>query len=414
MDQLGLADPRHPGAGVLEAEHQPAAQLALAADQLLLGDAVRGDPGQLGAHHGEHLVELVGQAADRHPDQAGVGVVAGEGEHRVGQAAALADLLEQPRRRPSAERGVEHAEGEAAVVVAVHALHAEHQVDLLERAGRLDHARVHAHPAAAGRGGTGGSSPCSQPRRPKAGAHHPDHLGVVEVAGGGDDHVGGPVVALVEPRHLGPGQRLDRVDGAGDRAAERGLGAVGLLGEQVVHHVVGVVVVHRDLVEDHVALGLDVLGGEQRGGDHVAEHVDRQAEVLVEDPRVEAGVLLGGERVELAADRVERDRDVERGPLAGALEQQVLEEVRAAVQGRRLVARADADPDPDAGRPDAGQLLGDDAQPAGQDGTPDPRGDLRRRRRSPSAGSAWCRPSGSRGTRAETALRMTGRADSTG
>ena len=39
-------------------------------------------------------------------------------------------------------------------------------------------------------------------------------------------------------------------------------------------------------------------------------------EVLVEDPRVEAGVLLGGEGVELTADRVERDRDVERRALA--------------------------------------------------------------------------------------------------
>ena len=49
---------------------------------------------------------------------------------------------------------------------------------------------------------------------------------------------------------------------------------------------------------------------DQRGGDHVAEHVDRQRQVVVEHPRVEAGVLLGGEGVELAADRVERDRDV--------------------------------------------------------------------------------------------------------
>ena len=79
---------------------------------------------------------LVGRQPTETPDQAGVGVVAGEGEDRVGQAAALADLLEQPGRRAAAEGGVEHAEGEAAVVVAVHALHAEHQVDLLERAGR--------------------------------------------------------------------------------------------------------------------------------------------------------------------------------------------------------------------------------------------------------------------------------------
>ena len=190
VDELGLADPRHPGAGVLEAEHQAAAQLALAAGQLLVGDAVRGDRASSVRTTAEHLVELVRQAADRDPDQAGVGVVAGEGEDRVGQAAALADLLEQPRRRAAAEGGVEHAEGEAAVVVAGHALHAEHEVDLLERAGRLDHAGCTPHRA--GRpwpGPTGGSSSSSQPWRPNAARTWRTHGRVVEVAGGGDDHV---------------------------------------------------------------------------------------------------------------------------------------------------------------------------------------------------------------------------------
>jgi hypothetical protein len=65
------------------------------------------------------------------------------------------------------------------------------------------------------------------------------------------------------------------------------------------------------------------------------------------------------------------DRDVQRDRSPGALEQQVLEEVRGAVERRRLVARADADPDADAGRADAGHLLGDDPQPAGQDGAAD-------------------------------------------
>ena len=84
---------------------------------------------------------------------------------------------------------------------------------------------------------------------------------------------------------------------------------------------------------------------------------------------------LVGEGVELAADRVERDGDVHRGALGGALEEQVLEEVRAAVQGGRLVARADADPHADARRAGAGHLLGDDAQAAGQDRTSYARGD---------------------------------------
>ena len=215
-------------------------------------------------------------------------------------------------------------------------------------------------------------------------------VGVVDVAGDRDDHGRGAVAALVVARRSA--SRVSALIDSTVPAIGRpsGVSPQACRGEQVVHHVVGVVVVHGDLVEDHVTLGLDVLGGDREDGDHVAEHVDRQRQVLVEDPRVEAGVLLGGEGVELAADRVERDRDVQRRALGGALEQQVLEEVRAAVQGRRLVARADADPDPDAGRADAGQLLGDDPQPAGQDGTPDALTSPRRRRRARSAGCGSC------------------------
>jgi hypothetical protein len=144
-------------------------------------------------------------------------------------------------------------------------------------------------------------------------------------------------VTLVEAGDLGARQRGDRLLRAGDRPAQRGV-APRLRGEEVVDDVVGVVVVHRDLVEDDVPLGLDVVGREQGGGDHVAEDVHRERQVLVEDPRVEAGVLLGGEGVELTADGVQGHRDVERRALARALEEQVLEEVRAAVQLRGLVA----------------------------------------------------------------------------
>ena len=77
-------------------------------------------------------------------------------------------------------------------------------------------------------------------------------------------------------------------------------------------------------------------------------------QVLVEHPGVVAGVLLAGHRVRLAADGVEGDRDVQRRAPRGALEQQVLEEVRGAVVAVRLVAPADARPSsrasPSAGR----------------------------------------------------------------
>jgi hypothetical protein len=49
-----------------------------------------------------------------------------------------------------------------------------------------------------------------------------------------------------------------------------------LLCVEVVHDVVGVVVVHGDLVEDHLPFGLHVRRRDLRGGDHVAEHVHRE------------------------------------------------------------------------------------------------------------------------------------------
>ena len=273
----------------------------------------------------------------------------------------LADLLEEPARRAAAEGGVEHAEGEAAVVVAGEALHAEHQVDLLEGPGRRDRAgRDRAGPRRRAAAAPARSSRVEEAVRGRTAARTwRTTRRVVDVAGGRDHHVRRAGSAAGRSATI-----WSRVSAAIDSSVPAigrpsGESPQACVGEQVVHDVVGVVVVHRDLVEDHVALGLDVLGGEQRAGDHVAEHVDGQRQVLVEDPRVEAGVLLGGEGVELAADRVEGDRDVQRRALRGALEQQVLEEVRAAVQRGRLVARADADPDADAGGADAGHLLGD-------------------------------------------------------
>ena len=74
----------------------------------------------------------------------------------------------------------------------------------------------------------------------------------------------------------------------------------------------GIVVVHGDLFEDHAALGVDVLRVEQRAGHHVRQDVDGQRQVGVEHPGVVAGVLLGRERVQLTADRVDGRGDLQR------------------------------------------------------------------------------------------------------
>ena len=214
----------------------------------------------------EHLVELGRQAADRDADQAGVDVLAGEGEDGVGQPALLADLLEQPARGAAAERGVEHAEREAARRRSGSA-RCTPSTTLTCSNWRVASATPGADAARASRPGgraTGSAVPVEEAVR----ARTPCAPGVRRSAWStlpatATTMLLGAVVALVEAADLLAGHRLDRLGGAGDRPAERRV-APGLRGEEVVRDVVGVVVVHRDLVEDHVTLGLDVLGGDQR------------------------------------------------------------------------------------------------------------------------------------------------------
>ncbi len=168
--------------------------------------------------------------------------------------------------------------------------------------------------------------------------------------------IGGDVVA----RHRG-----DRLLAAEHLTAERMLGEE-RVGEQVVHEIVGRVVAHPDLFEDHLPLGLDVVGAEGGVPQHVGQDVERELELRVGDAHVEHGVLVGGERVHLAADRLDRLRDLACAQPLGALEQQVLEEVARAPLRALLVARAAPDPRAEGHRAESGKRFGDDAQARGR------------------------------------------------
>ena len=75
-----------------------------------------------------------------------------------------------------------------------------------------------------------------------------------------------------------------------------------------MHELLRRVLVHRDLLEDDLTLGVDVV--EARREHHVAHHVDRRCEVLVRHARVDDRVLAGGRGVQLAAQAVEDLRDL--------------------------------------------------------------------------------------------------------
>ena len=100
-------------------------------------------------------------------------------------------------------------------------------------------------------------------------------------------------------------------------------------------------------------------------------------EVLGEEPDVEGRVLLRGEGVAVAAHLVELLGDGRGGAPLGALEEEVLQEVRRPGELAGLVTRAGADPVGDRHRADIRHGLGDQADAARQDG----RLDQRRRER---------------------------------
>ena len=106
--------------------------------------------------------------------------------------------------------------------------------------------------------------------------------------------------------------------------------------QQVEDPVLRIVLVHRDLLEHDLALGLELA--EARAPDHVGHHVERALEVPVEHAGVQGGGLLVGPRVHLSPHRVEDLVDLLRAVALGAPEQHVLEQVEIPAWLSRLAA----------------------------------------------------------------------------
>ena len=129
------------------------------------------------------------------------------------------------------------------------------------------------------------------------------------------------------------------------------------LRDDVVHEVLRVVVDHRDLLENDVALRVDV--GEGRVVHHSHDHVERSLEPVVGHAGVDERRLARRGRVQLPAQAVEDLGDLLRGVRARPLEEQVLDEVRDAGARVGLVARAGADPEAERHGADGRNVLGD-------------------------------------------------------
>ena len=184
---------------------------------------------------------------------------------------------------------------------------------------------------------------------------------VADPAADPDDHPLGPVPGVEVRGERLARRALDRLARSEDVPAE---GLVGV--EQPVVDVADValrrVEIDVHLLEDHALLLRDLRLVELRVQEHVGKDVEGGVARLRPAADVVAGQLLPGERVELAADRVDlgRDRPRRRAPLR-PLEEHVLGEVRDALRIGRLVARPGREHDEAGHRSDLREGRGDDA-----------------------------------------------------
>ena len=148
--------------------------------------------------------------------RAGVGVVDQPRDDVVGEAALLAHRQEEAAAHPVAEDGVEQREHPAVGMVAPQRRQPDDELRL--RCLALADQRRAPRPAAPARARTPGSTPLPVPNAVAASS---DGLGVVEVAGNGDDGVGGPVRRPPEVPDRGLGQGADARLVAADLAAQR-------------------------------------------------------------------------------------------------------------------------------------------------------------------------------------------------
>ena len=130
----------------------------------------------------------------------------------------------------------------------------------------------------------------------------------------------------------------------------------------------GFVLIHENFLRDDAALAVDVAGREARVHVDVAEDIADSGKKLGGGGGVVAGALLGGEGVHVASHTLDLLHDASRGAALGAFEKHVLDEMRDAIQVRRLMASPDGGPDAHGGGFGVGHFASGDAKAVGKFG----------------------------------------------
>ena len=146
----------------------------------------------------------------------------------------------------------------------------------------------------------------------------------------------------MEGRQIAGARLGDAGLGAQDRTAER-LAIEGLFLGQFEDQVVGNVSGLGDLLGDDPLFLGQVAGVQARPEDQVRHHRHGQRQAALERADLEAGAIVAGGGVELAALGLDGLDDLTRCPLAGGPKHHVLEQMRPAGLVRALIACAAPD-----------------------------------------------------------------------
>src|SRR5882724_13429326 len=129
--------------------------------------------------------------------------------------------------------------------------------------------------------------------------------------------------------------------------------------ERFVEKIFRVVHVHLDFFEDNLLFILDVRGIEARMETEIADDVEGDGKILIENFGVETDLFFRGESVEHAADGIHFAGDGFSGAALRAFEDHVLHEMGETIFLRNFAARTVANPDANGDGADVGHRLGD-------------------------------------------------------
>src|SRR4029078_8924639 len=167
---------------------------------------------------------------------------------------------------------------------------------------------------------------------------------MLNIAGSRHHHAGGPIIAVAPSENLFPRHASDQIMDAQNGPTEpmrAESSTLRQIEDQIVRRVAG----RPDLLQDNVALALELVGIENRLGQDVGQDVEGLGPVVLEDAGIVGRGFHAGRRIYFAAGGFDLFRNgLGRAPL-GSLEGHVLEEMGYAVLVRQFVAGTGLYPD---------------------------------------------------------------------